>query len=340
MSLGTRTVLVAGLGAAPPSPPPARASRRPPKRRAERAPPGVPVLTPEGGLSFDVRDADDGRAHPVQAHARRRRRRARSRVHEGRHRPRGERRAAGLQPHHVAQGRGRRARALRHLRRHGEPRPRVGDLDVAPTCKIGARGRDRHGAPRARRRDAGLDVGGLSRPRRALARLARAHAGPHLRVRRRRRADDRLDGPQRRLRLRPVHPRARRRPLHHERRRRRDDDGRVGPLRRVPAAARSRARRARAPCSCTAASPSTSSTTCARTRPARSSTCTTRASTPRSATSTSRHFDARGDRADKPGFSWDFDAVEVMNGYQDPVRTQRRSRRRRLVLAAQPRATS
>ena len=32
------------------------------------------------------------------------------------------------------------------------------------------------------------------------------------------------------------------------------------------------------------------------------------------------HFDARADRADKPGFSWDFDAVEVMNGYQDPVR--------------------
>ena len=32
------------------------------------------------------------------------------------------------------------------------------------------------------------------------------------------------------------------------------------------------------------------------------------------------HFDARGDRADRPGFSWDFDAVEVMNGYQDPVR--------------------
>jgi hypothetical protein len=32
------------------------------------------------------------------------------------------------------------------------------------------------------------------------------------------------------------------------------------------------------------------------------------------------HFDARGDRAEKPGFSWDFDAVEVMNGYQDPVR--------------------
>jgi hypothetical protein len=31
-------------------------------------------------------------------------------------------------------------------------------------------------------------------------------------------------------------------------------------------------------------------------------------------------FDARGDRAEKPGFSWDFDAVEVMNGYQDPVR--------------------
>jgi hypothetical protein len=31
-------------------------------------------------------------------------------------------------------------------------------------------------------------------------------------------------------------------------------------------------------------------------------------------------FDARGDRAEKAGFSWDFDAVEVMNGYQDPVR--------------------
>lgn len=32
------------------------------------------------------------------------------------------------------------------------------------------------------------------------------------------------------------------------------------------------------------------------------------------------HFDARGDRAAQPGFSWDFDAIEVMNGYQDPVR--------------------
>jgi hypothetical protein len=32
------------------------------------------------------------------------------------------------------------------------------------------------------------------------------------------------------------------------------------------------------------------------------------------------HFDARSDRAERPGFSWDFDAVEVMNGYQDPVR--------------------
>jgi hypothetical protein len=31
-------------------------------------------------------------------------------------------------------------------------------------------------------------------------------------------------------------------------------------------------------------------------------------------------FDARNDRAGRPGFSWDFDAVEVMNGYQDPVR--------------------
>jgi hypothetical protein len=31
-------------------------------------------------------------------------------------------------------------------------------------------------------------------------------------------------------------------------------------------------------------------------------------------------FDARGDRAERAGFSWDFDAVEVMNGYQDPVR--------------------
>jgi hypothetical protein len=32
------------------------------------------------------------------------------------------------------------------------------------------------------------------------------------------------------------------------------------------------------------------------------------------------HFDAHGDRAIRPGFSWDFDALEVMNGYQDPVR--------------------
>ncbi len=31
-------------------------------------------------------------------------------------------------------------------------------------------------------------------------------------------------------------------------------------------------------------------------------------------------FDARNDRAGRPGFSWDFDALEVMNGYQDPVR--------------------
>jgi hypothetical protein len=32
------------------------------------------------------------------------------------------------------------------------------------------------------------------------------------------------------------------------------------------------------------------------------------------------HFDAHSDRSDRSGFSWDFDAVEVMNGYQDPVR--------------------
>src|SRR5450631_2996848 len=31
-------------------------------------------------------------------------------------------------------------------------------------------------------------------------------------------------------------------------------------------------------------------------------------------------FDARTDRAGRAGFSWDFDALEVMNGYQDPVR--------------------
>ena len=31
-------------------------------------------------------------------------------------------------------------------------------------------------------------------------------------------------------------------------------------------------------------------------------------------------FDARADRAGRAGFSWDFDALEVMNGYQDPVR--------------------
>jgi hypothetical protein len=31
-------------------------------------------------------------------------------------------------------------------------------------------------------------------------------------------------------------------------------------------------------------------------------------------------FDAHADKADKPGFSFDFDAVEVLNGYQDPER--------------------
>jgi len=31
-------------------------------------------------------------------------------------------------------------------------------------------------------------------------------------------------------------------------------------------------------------------------------------------------FDSRQDRAERAGFSWDFDALEVMNGYQDPVR--------------------
>jgi hypothetical protein len=31
-------------------------------------------------------------------------------------------------------------------------------------------------------------------------------------------------------------------------------------------------------------------------------------------------FDARNDKASKPGFSFDFDAIEVINGYQDPER--------------------
>jgi hypothetical protein len=31
-------------------------------------------------------------------------------------------------------------------------------------------------------------------------------------------------------------------------------------------------------------------------------------------------FDARGDRAERPGFSFDFDAIEVLNGYQDAER--------------------
>ncbi|MEA2695953.1 MAG: hypothetical protein QOI66_224 [Myxococcales bacterium] len=31
-------------------------------------------------------------------------------------------------------------------------------------------------------------------------------------------------------------------------------------------------------------------------------------------------FDARSDKAERAGFAWDFDAIEVMNGYQDPVR--------------------
>ncbi len=32
------------------------------------------------------------------------------------------------------------------------------------------------------------------------------------------------------------------------------------------------------------------------------------------------HFDARSDHAERPGFSYDFDAIEVLNGYQDPER--------------------
>ena len=73
-----------------------------------------------------------------------------------------------------------------------------------------------------------------------------------------------------------------------------------------------------------------------RTPPARSSTCTTRASTPRSATSISGSSTPRNDRAGAPVLL----GLRRARGDQrlpGPRPAQRRSRRRRLVLAAQPR---
>jgi len=41
-------------------------------------------------------------------------------------------------------------------------------------------------------------------------------------------------------------------------------------------------------------------------------------------------FDPHSDRAGKKGFSFDFDAIEVLNGYQDPAPPQRGPHDRRL----------
>ena len=86
-----------------------------------------------------------------------------------------------------------------------------------------------------------MAVGRLSRSRGAVVRLARPDVRPDLRVRRRRRADDRRHRSQRHLRLRAVHQRAGRRPLHHQRHRRRADHQRLGTLRGLSAPARHRA---------------------------------------------------------------------------------------------------
>ena len=67
------------------------------------------------------------------------------------------------------------------------------DISVVRKLEDHAQGRVRGRAPRARRRQRRLGLGRLPRARVAVARLARADARPHLRVRRRRRADDRVD---------------------------------------------------------------------------------------------------------------------------------------------------
>ena len=112
------------------------------------------MLKPEGGLSFDVRDAKtgdpipckltlvgvDGTPDPEF-----------TRIDIGRQEGDG---ADRLQPHHVADRHRRRARAARHLRRHRQPRARVGDRR-RPQAEDHAQGRVRGGAPRARGRHDG-----------------------------------------------------------------------------------------------------------------------------------------------------------------------------------------
>ena len=298
--------------------------RRPHRRRRTvtetTAQPIRLMLKPEGGLSFDVRDAKTGDPIPCKLTLVGVDGTPDPGVHAHRHRPPGGRRADRVQPHHVADRHRRRARAARHLRRHRQPRARVGHRHRAQAEDHAARARSSTARLAHVVDSARLGLGRLPRARRRVARLARADARPHLRVRRRRRADDRLHRPQRDLRLRPDHPRARRRPLHRQRRRRRADHRQLGTLRRVPAAARARAARPGRRRWCTGATPPTSSRTCAAARPTPSSTCTTRASTTRSATSTSATSTRAPTARRAPASRGTSTRVEVMNGYQDPVR--------------------
>ena len=258
------------------------------------APGHLPI---EGELAFDVREAPSGEPIPckltlvgVDGHAR-------PGVHARRHRPaRRATRGRRVQPHHVADAGSAPRRAGRHVRRHREPRARNGTSRRA-ACKI-TRARARRCTARlAHVVDThGWLSGDFHVHAARVARFARADAGSHLRVRRRRRADDRR---------RPITTSiSDYEPYIHEL-----GAGRSSPARSAtsspPAAggtsARSRcraiwSRRARARCWCTAATRTTSSATCARTRPTRSSTFTIRASTPRSATSTSASSTPRTDR--------------------------------------------
>ena len=206
--------------------------------------PAPPRLPAEGGLSFDVRDAQDRRAHPLQADAGRRRRHARSGAHPRRHRtPRERGDDRRLQPPDVAD-------------RFGVAHVPVGTYDVTVSrgpewdiftvrrLKLTSRGavvtaRLNHVVDTHDWLSADFHVHAARSPDSRVPMQDRI-----LRVRRRRRADDRGHRPQRDLRLRAVHPRARCRALHRERGRRRADHRRLGTLRRVPAAARSRAPRA------------------------------------------------------------------------------------------------
>ena len=115
---------------------------------------------------------------------------------------------------------------------------------------------------------------------------------------------------------------------------------RLGTLRRLPAAARSRARGPAARCSCTARNAERLLRRRARaSRPTRSSTCTTRASTTRSATSTSASFDAQHDRADARRASRSTSTrSRCSTATRTPSAAAVDRSDRRLVRAARPRA--